>query len=231
MPRSCRSPLSWVRWRLEARKNDPKGIADEFKMALYSYMIIETTEFQTFFDRCVGDWTTERTYHYMTRQEVERSHTDFGVRPLTAELKTKVLKDNQYPVPDELNSLPGYHLAFDTVSDKGERVSQQLNLLFVPRSQTGAVIEGDYLRDRAYEESKPIVSKFQFHTETRELLMTTFYSRIISVDSITLVNPELRIRKIMNYERPQEGKPVDTVILVGFGVEQKVVPPSVEDAI
>lgn len=186
-------------------------------------MTLETAKFQNFFDCCVGNWTTERTYHYMTRSEVERSHTDFGVQSLTAALKTKVLIDNQYPIPNDLEGLPGYHLAFDTVSDKGEKVSQKLNLLFVPKQQTGSIIEGDYLRDRAYEEAKPIVSQFQFHTETQELLMTTFYTRVISVDSITLVNPKLRIRKILNYERSSEGQPLDNVILVGFGVEQKVV--------
>jgi CpeS-like protein len=184
-------------------------------------MIREIAKFQNFFDCCVGNWTTERTYHYMTRSEVERSHTDFGVHPLTTELKTKVLTDNQYPIPNALDALPGYHLAFETVSDKGERVSQQLNLLFVPKSQSESTIEGDYLRDRAYEESKPIVSQFRFHTETRELLMTTFYTRVVSVDSITLINPNLRIRKILNYERPPEGEPLENVVLVGFGVEQK----------
>lgn len=186
-------------------------------------MSIETAKFQYFFDCCVGNWATERTYHYMTRGEVERSHTDFGVHPLTTELKTLVLTDNQYPIPDDLDALPGYHLAFNTVSDKGERVSQQLNLLFVPKSQTGSTIEGDYLRDRAYEEAKPIISKFRFHLETRELLMTTFYTRVVSVDSITLINPNLRIRKILNYERPPEGEPLENVVLVGFGVEQKEV--------
>lgn len=186
-------------------------------------MSIETAKFQNFFDCCVGNWATERTYHYMAREEVERSHTDFSVYPLTADLKTKVLTDNQYAIPEDLDVLPGYHLAFDTVSDKGERVSQQLNLLFVPKGQTGSTIEGDYLRDRAYEEAKPIISQFHFHTDTRELLMTTFYTRVVSVDSITLVNPNLRIRKILNYERPADGKPLENVVLVGFGVEQKAV--------
>jgi CpeS-like protein len=186
-------------------------------------MTIERSKFSDFFDCCVGNWTTERTYHYINRDEVERSHTDFGVQPLTADLKTKVLNDNQYPLAVDLETLPGYHLAFDTVSDKGEQVSQTLNLLFVPKSQTGSTISGDYLRDRAYEESRPIVSQFHFHLETRELLMTTFYTHVVSVDSIALINPYLRIRKILNYERPSEGEPLTNVVLVGFGVEQKEV--------
>ncbi|MFM6895867.1 MAG: phycobiliprotein lyase, partial [Microcystis panniformis] len=54
------------------------------------------------------------------------------------------------------------------------------------------------------------------------LLMTTNYTRSVSVDSITLINPDLRIRKIINYQRPQEGEPLEKVLLVGFGVECKV---------
>ncbi|MFM7277025.1 MAG: phycobiliprotein lyase, partial [Microcystis aeruginosa] len=46
--------------------------------------------------------------------------------------------------------------------------------------------------------------------------------RSVSVDSITLINPDLRIRKIINYQRPQEGEPLEKVLLVGFGVECKV---------
>ncbi|MDJ0538072.1 MAG: phycobiliprotein lyase, partial [Microcystis sp. M53603_WE2] len=83
-------------------------------------------------------------------------------------------------------------------------------------------LEGDYLRDRAYEEARPIISAFRFDSTTRELLMTTNYTRSVSVDSITLINPDLRIRKIVNYQRPQEGEPLEKVLLVGFGVECKV---------
>ncbi len=51
--------------------------------------------------------------------------------------------------------------------------------------------------------------------------MTTTYSRVVSVVSITLINPTLRIRKFLNYRRPAEGEPLQEVVLVGFGVEQK----------
>lgn len=52
--------------------------------------------------------------------------------------------------------------------------------------------------------------------------MTTPYTRVVSVDSILLVNPTMRIRRILNYQRPEAGQPLDTLVLVGFGVEQKV---------
>lgn len=178
--------------------------------------------FAEFFDCCVGSWKTERTYHYLTHEEVERSRTEFTIAPLTADLKAKVMSDNQYPLPSNLDSLPGFSLGFYTISEKGEEVSQQLNLLFVPQQEHNSFLEGDYLRDRAYEEAKPILSHFRFDNNTRELLMTTNYTRVVSVDSITLVNPSLRIRKIINYQRPTEGQPLEQVALVGFGVEQKV---------
>lgn len=178
-------------------------------------------EFQQFFDHCVGQWATERTYHYLTHQAVERSHTKFTIHPIHPELKAKVLADNHYPDTPEAVNFPGYHLAFETVSEKGEQVSQALNMLFVPQMQAGSVVCGDYLRDRAYEEAKPMVAKFRFHPENRELLMTTMYTRVVSVDSITLINPHLRIRRILNYRRPAEGEPLQELVLVGFGVEQK----------
>ncbi|MEM1239058.1 MAG: phycobiliprotein lyase [Cyanobacteria bacterium P01_H01_bin.26] len=178
--------------------------------------------FHVFFDHCVGSWSSERTYHYLTQNDVERSHTDFQVSSLTSELKAKVLSDNSYDEPRDLTALPGFHLSFNTISEKGEKVAQSLNLLFVVQNETSRVLEGDYLRDRAYEEARPIISRFRFDGNTRELLMTTNYTRVVSIDSITLVNPQIRIRRILNYLRPPAGQPLEQLGLVGFGVEQKV---------
>ncbi len=175
-----------------------------------------------FFDCCVGDWVTERTYHYLTHQEVERSRTTFAVAPITPDLKQKVLDDNCYGHVPDLASLPGFSLGFHTVSETGEEVSQELRMLFVPQREIDGALEGDYLRDRAYEEAKPIISHFRYTFATRELLMTTRYTQVVSVDSITLVNPTLRVRRILNYERPEnDGMPLDQLLLAGFGVEQK----------
>jgi hypothetical protein len=178
-------------------------------------------EFQRFFECCVGSWSSERTYHFLQRSQVERSHTQFRVEPISSVQKNKVLQDNRRPPHPQVERLQGYYLQFDTVSETGEQVSQQLNLLFVPTKEERGAIEGDYLRDRAYEEAKPMVAHFRFNAFTRELLMTTHYTRVVSVDSITLVNPSLRLRQIVNYQRPPEGQPLEQVLLVGFGVEQK----------
>jgi hypothetical protein len=168
----------------------------------------------------VGHWSIDRTYHYLTHQEIERSHTDFRVDAITPDLRRQVLADNSYGDVANIDQLPGFQLAFRTVSEKGEEVSQELRALFVPRQQEGTVLTGDYLRDRAYEEDRPLVSTFRY--SNRELLMTTPYTRVVSVDSILLVNPTMRIRRILNYRRPAEGEALDTLVLVGFGVEQKV---------
>jgi hypothetical protein len=89
-------------------------------------------------------------------------------------------------------------------------------MLFVTKQQDAGVLEGDYLRDRAYEEAKPMIAQFRFNPTNRELLMTTTYTRVIAVDSITLINPKLRIRKIVTYQRPEPAKPMGNVVLVGF---------------
>ncbi len=179
--------------------------------------------FHAFFDCCVGDWATERTYHYLSQQAVERSHTDFSVAPITSELKQKVLADNQYGDVADIATLPGFRLGFHTVSEKGDEVTQELRLLFVPKTGDDDCVEGDYLRDRAYEEARPIISHFRYNTHSRELLMTTRYTKVVSVDSITLVNPDLRVRRILNYQCPPEGEPLNTLVLAGFGIEQKQV--------
>ena len=178
--------------------------------------------FQAFFECCVGNWVTERTYHYLTYQEVERSRTEFAIAPITPDLKQKVLNDNQYRgAVSELEALPGFHLAFHTVSEKGEEVNQELRMLFVPKQEQAGVLEGDYLRDRAYEEAKPIIAHFRYGIDHRELLMTTYYTRVVSIDSIALINPSLRIRRILNYQRPLIEGSLDKLLLAGFGVEQK----------
>ena len=178
--------------------------------------------FYDFFDCCVGEWVTERTYHYLTHQEVERSRTEFAVAPITRDLKEKVLSDSQYGEVEDIDTMPGFRLGFHTVSETGEEVSQELRMLFVPKLTGDGFLEGDYLRDRAYEEAKPIISHFRFGLHHRELLMTTRYTQVVSVDSITLVNPTLRIRRILNYQRPPvDHAPLETVRLAGFGVEQK----------
>lgn len=49
--------------------------------------------------------------------------------------KAQVLADNHYPDPPGQDSLPGYHLEFATVSEKGDRVNQAMSMLFVPQVQ------------------------------------------------------------------------------------------------
>lgn len=177
--------------------------------------------FHQFFDCCIGGWSTERTYHDLTRQEVERSHTEFLIRTLGPGHKEKVLQDNRYPPQPEINGLLGFHLAFDTVSETGEAVSQQLNMLFIPEQEQAPILQGDYLRDRGFETDQPVIARFQFHPESQQLRMTTLYDQVVATDTITLITPRLRLREIVTYRRPAPGESLKEVILVGFGVEQK----------
>ncbi|WP_218080026.1 phycobiliprotein lyase [Anthocerotibacter panamensis] len=171
-----------------------------------------------FFEQCTGRWTIERTYYYLPEMRTERSHTNYYVQPLLPQGRAKVLTDNHQTDPGEAIG-GGFHLAFDTTSETGEKVAMTLNILFLPTQ--GGDREGLYLRDRAYEEDRPIASQFRYDPERAEMLMTTPYTRVVSVDSITFLNPDLRLRRIINFRKPDHG-PLTEPLLIGFGVEQRV---------
>lgn len=100
-------------------------------------------------------------------------------------------------------------------------VKNSTELAFVPLDIGGAVVSGLYFRTIGYEESNPIVARFSFDGAKNALNMITQYTKVTSVDCITLVNPGMRLRNIVNYKRPAEGLPLTEPVLVGFGVEKK----------
>lgn len=103
-----------------------------------------------------------------------------------------------------------------------ELVRAGTNLAFVPESVVDGRVEGAYYRDVGYEERGPVTSRFVFDEGNAQLQMTTWYSKVVSVDEIRLVNDELRLRRIINYRRPEkEDMPLDDAMLIGYGVEVK----------
>ena len=204
--------------------------------------------FQEFFAACAGFWTTERTYHFVQTGEIERSYTEFQVNALTEEEKQRIL-DSVSQSSDSLQvdfsrsaaaekPFPGFAIAFNTVSDKNERVAMNLNALFVPeRSITsvdlrplplplaaevpdGDVIRGLYLRDKGYSESGSIAGRFTYQPTRQTLEMTTHYPRSVAVDQMRLLSPNLRLRTIVTYQRDEDNIP-SVITLIGFGVENK----------
>ncbi len=204
--------------------------------------------FQEFFAACDGFWTTERTYHFVQTGEIERSYTEFQVNALTEEEKQRIL-DSVSQSPDSLQvdssrsaeaekPFPGFAIAFNTVSDKGEQVAMNLNALFVPEHSVtsthlqplplplaaevadGDVIRGFYLRDEGYSESGSIAGRFTYQPTRQTLEMTTHYKRSVAVDQMRLLSANLRLRTIVTYQR-DEGKVPSVITLVGFGVEKK----------
>lgn len=52
--------------------------------------------------------------------------------------------------------------------------------------------------------------------------MTTYYKNSVAVDQMRFVRPDLRLRTIVTYQRPEDDQiPASVVSLVGFGVEHK----------
>ncbi len=209
--------------------------------------------FQDFFAVCSGLWKTERIYHYPLKSEIERSYTEFRVSVLTVDDKEKLLlpyMSSDAPgmtiAPTSLKEgsvgCPGFAIAFDTRSETGEEVSMSLKALFVPDEYITAappvmpalpaaarvlvsdeVIQGVYLRDEGYSEAGAIAGRFTYQPTRQTLEMTTYYRRSVAVDQMRMVAPDMRLRTIVTYQRPDSGTPPTVINLVGFGVEYRQV--------
>jgi hypothetical protein len=206
--------------------------------------------FQDFFTACTGLWKTERIYHSILQGEVERSYTEYRVESLTGDQKQAILslselggiKVDMAQVKSDERVCPGFAIAFDTVSESGEQVSMSLKALFIPDAYvvsnemsadtpplpmaaqvpaTQEVIEGFYLRDEGYSEAGAVASRFTYLPSRQTLEMTTYYRRSVAVDQMRLVAPDLRIRTIITYQRPESGEAPTVIDLVGFGVERR----------
>lgn len=205
--------------------------------------------FGEFFDSCTGVWKTERIYHSLQVGEIERSYTEFRVTLISQAQKQEILQqsvlNNFGADPKQLmeqqDKFPGFAIAFDTQSEKGETVSMSLQALFVPDSyipkhanidllpppltaqvdSAAEVIQGFYLRDQGYSEAGAIAGRFSYQPVRQTLEMTTYYRRSVAVDQMRLIAPDVRLRTIVTYHRPQQGEIPSTIDLIGFGVERR----------
>ncbi|MGI0492107.1 phycobiliprotein lyase [Alkalinema pantanalense CENA528] len=205
--------------------------------------------FQAFFEACAGHWATERTYHYLAENEIERSHTEFQASPLDDLTKQKLLTTvlSEQAQNDAPHACPGFAIHFDTVSEKGDRVGMSLKALFVPENllnadlvaggelplpvaaatadQDDSIIRGVYLRDEGYSEGGSIAGRFTYQPSRQILEMTTFYRKSVAVDQMRFISPDTRLRTIVTYHRPITAVPPSEILLVGFGVEHRQASP------
>lgn len=204
--------------------------------------------FQDFFTACTGIWKTERIYHSILQGEIERSYTQYQVKPLLKAQKQQILADAakgglkvDLAASSSQIGCPGFAIAFETVSETGEQVSMSLQAMFIPDayaieqipsqlpplpnaaqvSPTEEIIEGFYLRDEGYSEPGAVKSRFTYLPSRQTLEMITYYRSSVAVDQMRLVEPDLRLRTIITYQRPDINVSPTIIDLVGFGVERR----------
>lgn len=182
--------------------------------------------FRTFFASQSGSWNSERTYHYTDDQPGrEESATTFDVLSLSDDEVRAVLTANRATEAFDdktVTSAEGFRVSFLTrMASQEKLVQNSTDLAFVPLEVDGAFVSGLYFRSMGYEERNPVIARFNFDAGMNSLNMITKYSTVTSVDKITLVNPTMRLRNIVNYKRPADGMPLTDPVLVGFGVEKK----------
>lgn len=183
------------------------------------------SSFVQFFRDQSGSWNSERTYHYTTDGKREDSATTFDVSRLTSEQVQEVLSANgDATLYDDATrqKAQGFQVSFLTrMASQEELVRSSTNLAFIPTMIDRGMVRGKYYRLLGYEESGPQKADFNFDVGKKQLNMITHYTRVVSVDEITLIHPTMRIRKIINFARPEEGHPPTHALLLGFGVEKK----------
>lgn len=204
--------------------------------------------FGEFFHSCTGLWKTERIYHSLQPGEIERSYTEFSVELITQAQKQEILQQSVLSnfgtdttkLNEQQDAFPGFAIAFDTQSEKGETVSMSLQALFVPDAyipkqanievlpspvtaqiDNTETIQGFYLRNKGYSEAGAIAGRFSYQPVRQTLEMTTYYQRSVAVDQMRLIAPDVRLRTIVTYVRPQPGEIPSTIDLIGFGVERR----------
>jgi hypothetical protein len=244
--------LSLVGFPDHGRETRQSGILEEILSKNFVWKSGQKMlEIKDFFSACVGNWKTERTYHYPLQNEVERSYTEFNVAGLSLAEKSQIsssfLPVGAMSATEEIDRFPGFRIGFDTVSEKGERVAMNLKALFVPDRAILApdllgrdplapatpltaeildspeIVRGLYLRDEGYSETGAITGRFTYLPSRQTLELVTYYSRSVAVDQLRLISPTSRLRTIVTYQRPQPGEVPTVINLVGFGLEQKSV--------
>lgn len=203
------------------------------KTGLPSSVIYKSSEqsfhaFSHFFECMTGTWNSERTYHYASPDpRRENSQTTFDVVRLTDSQISDVLATNGDATASlsvhQVQNSHGFNVSFLTrMASQSELVRASTNLAFVPSSvHEAGLLCGNYYRDLGYEESAPIKATFAFDCAKMELTMTTFYTKVVSVDQISLINAATRLRRIVNYRRPLDDTSFEEVVLAGFGIERK----------
>lgn len=209
---------------------EPSVLLDKTGQAVTTKINREGMErsFDSFINYMPGVWNSHRTYHYLTPPEShEPSQTTFTVETLSRDQIEQVLETNgaktRQLLPWQVINTHGFCVSFQTrMQGREELVTASTNLAFVPHSfKSDGTIHGDYFRNLGYEEKGPVQAKFNFDCAKMMLTMTTYYTKVVAVDKITLVNPMLRIRNIVNYARPKYPSPLSDAVLVGFGVESR----------
>jgi hypothetical protein len=204
---------------------------------------------EDFFAACSGLWKTERIYHYPIEGEVERSYTEFKVQLLTSiekhQISSAFIPSEFFKEAGNVDRAYGFAISFETLSETGEEVAMRLKALFIPDDfltyperlpqdatapgsplaaelpSTEEVIKGFYLRDEGYSESGAITGRFTYLPSRQTLEMTTYYSKSVAVDQMRLMSPQLRLRTIVTYQRPEPGVTPSVINLVGFGMERR----------
>jgi CpeS-like protein len=146
-----------------------------------------------FFQRCAGQWRSQRTTHHLPFRRAESGDSEIYVEALAAD-HPKVIEICKLHEYDPALAIGGAFVSWDgsMAWDKIDE-NHQGNTVFALIPDAEKPKQGTLLRERGYAEIVPIAGRYEMDDEDG-LVLITEYDTMSSIERFWFVSPTLRLR-------------------------------------
>lgn len=181
-------------------------------------------DIETFVERSLGRWRSQRSNHNLAFQHSEEVHStiDIGAIAPTDPAVTQLCLEQG--IDPDLARSP-FHMAWKGESDWDDNEISEGSCLLVPVAEPGSNGQrGQLLRSQGYAETMPALGKYRF-TEEGVFVLITPYDRASAEERIWFGTPNLRFRVSMIRTSDGQG-----VVTASFASEIRSSAPAAEVA-
>jgi CpeS-like protein len=146
-----------------------------------------------FFQRCAGQWRSQRTTHHLPFRRAESGDSEIYVEALAAD-HPKVIEICKLHEYDPSLAIGGAFVSWDgsMAWDKIDE-NHQGSTIFALIPDAEKPKQGTLLRERGYAEIVPIAGRYEMD-EDDGLVLITEYETMNSIERFWFVSPTLRLR-------------------------------------
>jgi CpeS-like protein len=146
-----------------------------------------------FFRQSTGKWRSQRTTHHLAFKRAEAGESEIQVQALDA-TDPKVVEICQLHEVDPNCAIGGAYVAWQGSMgwDRNDENHQGSTVFaLIPDAENPR--NGVLLRERGYAEIVPVAGQYQM-TDQEELLLTTEYETMSSIEKFSFASPSIRMR-------------------------------------